>query len=142
MKGQNLRIIPEGKNEGLVEVRINGTWGTICSQTINKAEATVICRQLNFTYGVQIRKTIDYHNTSFPVWIKGMYCIGNEDNIFDCQISGLGESNLNFPSCNSHIYDLAIKCYSNGRNSDILCIYKIHLSCEMIPIIFHKHPRT
>ncbi|KAK3097126.1 hypothetical protein FSP39_006614 [Pinctada imbricata] len=116
-KGENIRIIPDGKTEGLVQVKINGTWGTICNQNIDNTEATVICRQLNFTYGILSRNS-DVTLISFgPVWIKGMYCKGSEENIFDCQLTGLGENSINYPSCSNHRNDLAVKCYSNVRLS-------------------------
>lgn len=33
--------------EGRVEVKVDGVWGTLCSENLTTADAAVICRMIN-----------------------------------------------------------------------------------------------
>ena len=43
----------ESEAHGLVEVCIEGAWAPVCSRGWDEADATVVCRQLNRTAGMQ-----------------------------------------------------------------------------------------
>ncbi|XP_021368435.1 deleted in malignant brain tumors 1 protein-like [Mizuhopecten yessoensis] len=100
-------------SEGLVKIKINGTWGTMCALSVGNSEATVLCRQKGYTYGVYLTSstTVD----EGPVWISAITCLGNESSIYECMVDSLGEEPMR--TCSSHKHDVSIKCYSNVRLS-------------------------
>ncbi|XP_067881194.1 antigen WC1.1-like, partial [Heterodontus francisci] len=84
---KELRMV-NGKHrcEGRVEVFYNGTWGTVCSDTLVERVAEVICKQLQ----CGPHSYIDYYAQSFgegsgPIWLDGMECISHESFLWQCQ---------------------------------------------------------
>ena len=73
-----------GYNYGRVEIFHNGKWGTVCDQEpggINSA--SVVCRQLGFTYAESYYLSSRVIHDSAPVWLS-IRCIGHESSIFEC----------------------------------------------------------
>ena len=75
-------------------------------------EATVVCRQLNFEYGVAI-PIPNYKPLNGTVWLSNMNCLGTEANVRDCLLSGMGDTVSSY--CHTHSFDMAVKCYANGK---------------------------
>ncbi|XP_067882573.1 scavenger receptor cysteine-rich type 1 protein M130-like, partial [Heterodontus francisci] len=92
---KELRLV-NGKHrcEGRVEVFYNGTWGTVCSDTLVERVAEVICKQLQ----CGPLSSIDYYAQSFgegsgPIWLDGMECISHESFLWQCQTEPWGKHN-------------------------------------------------
>ncbi|XP_048475010.1 deleted in malignant brain tumors 1 protein-like [Rhincodon typus] len=72
--------------EGRVEVFYNGSWGTVCSENMEDAEAEVICKQLQCGQLASL-----YHNAqkfgagSGPIWLDEVACVSHELTLWQCQ---------------------------------------------------------
>ncbi|XP_067881798.1 deleted in malignant brain tumors 1 protein-like [Heterodontus francisci] len=103
---KELRLV-NGKHrcEGRVEVFYNGTWGTVCSDTLDGPDAEVICKQLQ----CGPLSSIDYYAQSFgegsgPIWLDGMECISHESFLWQCQKEPWGKHNC------EHREDAGVVC--------------------------------
>ncbi|XP_067881324.1 scavenger receptor cysteine-rich type 1 protein M130-like [Heterodontus francisci] len=103
---KELRLV-NGKHrcEGRVEVFYNGTWGTVCSDTLDGSDAEVICKQLE----CGPLSSIDYYAQSFgegsgPIWLDGMECISHESFLWQCQKEPWGIHNC------EHREDAGVVC--------------------------------
>jgi len=68
--------------DGLLEIRVNGTWGTACNKALPEESAKVICRMLGFPSGHASRWKHDTNGTITHA-IKA-YCSGNEATLTQC----------------------------------------------------------
>ncbi|XP_031555707.1 deleted in malignant brain tumors 1 protein-like, partial [Actinia tenebrosa] len=92
-------------NEGRLEVRYKGTWGTICNAEWDIFAAYVVCHMLNYSKAV-IAKTASVKGTG-PIWLKlrGYGCYGHEESIDQCPHGGWG----NTGGCD-HSRDAGVVC--------------------------------
>ncbi|XP_060589155.1 deleted in malignant brain tumors 1 protein-like isoform X2 [Ruditapes philippinarum] len=89
--------------EGRVELKVNGTWGTICGTGFDSADAQVVC----YMFGLQYKKfsVKAKHSSKFgsgPIYISNMTCNGTESHINECRYE---ISN----NC-THYDDVAVEC--------------------------------
>ncbi|XP_041038353.1 deleted in malignant brain tumors 1 protein-like [Carcharodon carcharias] len=91
--------------EGRVEVFYNGTWGTVCSEKLDRHDAEVICKQLQCGH----LTSIDYDAQLFgegsgPIWLDEVECMSHESTIWQCQTDPWGKHNCD------HREDAGIVC--------------------------------
>ncbi|XP_078391546.1 antigen WC1.1-like [Cetorhinus maximus] len=103
---KELRLV-NGKHrcEGRVEVFYNGTWGTVRSETLDRHDAEVICKQLQCGH----LASIDYNARLFgegsgPIWLDEVECMSHESTIWQCQTDQWGKH-----SCH-HREDAGVIC--------------------------------
>ena len=73
-----------GLHEGRVEVYHNGTWWTVCDNTWDLQDATVVCRQLGYINATAAWGSARFGPGSGPILLSDLVCIGNESNIAEC----------------------------------------------------------
>ncbi len=121
MIAKDVRIIDyDGKTSyrGRVEVRNEGTWGTICAQGLDNNAAKIICKQIGYKDGKFLNpheskgnnfcsnyEGVNYCGVQYsPILFSHLNCQGNEENIFDCYRKMADKS-----FC-THQYDALIEC--------------------------------
>ncbi|XP_078685555.1 scavenger receptor cysteine-rich type 1 protein M130-like [Branchiostoma floridae x Branchiostoma belcheri] len=79
-----------GSNEGRVEVRPEDsmTWGTVCHNRFNMADADVVCRMLGYPNATQVRNDAYFGRGTGPIYMDDLRCDGNETSLFNCSYAG------------------------------------------------------
>ncbi|XP_051896701.1 antigen WC1.1-like [Pristis pectinata] len=103
---KELRLV-NGKHrcEGRVEVFYNGSWGTVCSETLDVVDAEIICEQLqcgpveNILYDART-----FGEGSGYIWLDEMACNSHELTLWQCQSDPWGEHNC------EHREDAGVVC--------------------------------
>lgn len=107
--GLQWRLAGGDGSSGRVEVKLNGTWGTICGLSESSdVEANLICRHLGYHSG-RVKSFNSIGGGSGPVWLSGLKCPPGAQSIFDCPMEHPGQA---VESCLTHNYDLAVDCFS------------------------------
>ena len=96
-------------HEGRLEVRYNGTWGTVCDDYFDNEAATVVCSMLGYGQGGVILDKLNYGAGSGPIWLDNVRCNGTEASIANCRHG----------DC-SHGEDVKLSC-EPGYTRDVLC---------------------
>ncbi|NXD18413.1 DMBT1 protein, partial [Nothocercus nigrocapillus] len=82
-----------GRCAGRVEIYYNGTWGTICDDSWDLLDATVVCRQLGCGVAVALTGSAHYKEGSGKIWLDDVNCSGDEAALWDCPARPGGQHN-------------------------------------------------
>jgi len=105
---------------GRVEVLYNRTWGTVCDDNFDNADAAVACNMLG--YG---RVGQWYLNRTVPgagqIWLDEMRCVGDEESLAVCPHNPWGSHNCNhgedvWLNCNPSVTTLPAVRLRNGSS--------------------------
>uniref|UniRef100_A0A8C3FJ47 SRCR domain-containing protein n=1 Tax=Chrysemys picta bellii TaxID=8478 RepID=A0A8C3FJ47_CHRPI len=130
---RKLRVV-EGKDRcsGRVEVWYRGSWGTVCDDSWDMADANVVCKQLGCGSAVSAA----FSEGTGPIWVEKVNCRGTESSLWDCPAKPWGESNC------GHKEDAAVNCTgdpptNSGRGTVpvIICIILGALLCLVLIIL-------
>ncbi|XP_041478680.1 uncharacterized protein LOC121426444 isoform X2 [Lytechinus variegatus] len=108
----NVRLVNGSTSEeGRVEVYINGRWGTVCDDSWDDTDATVVCQSLGLGPGTAYGYA-NFGQGSGDILLDDVLCTGNETNLLECANLGIGVHNC------EHDEDAGVVC-STGETIDI-----------------------
>ena len=99
--------------QGRVEVFYNGTWGTVCDDSWDLIDASVVCRELGYGRAVKASVSATFGRGNGTIWMGDVRCTGNERSLTECHHNGWGKQNC------EHSEDVGVICAS-GKNKVLL----------------------
>ena len=116
--GQIRLVNGTAPNEGLVEICINSTWGTVCNDFWSNSNAEVVCRQLGYsTNGTRnslldslwlystIGSMSEYFDTGYgEIFLDDVVCGGFESSLLHCSHNFIGTHDC------THGQDIGVIC--------------------------------
>ncbi|NXI68520.1 C163A protein, partial [Anseranas semipalmata] len=102
---EKLRVVGgEDVCSGRVEIWNQGSWGTICDDSWDVADANVVCRQLGCGSAMSALSEAAFGEGTGPIWLEKVHCKGTELSLWDCPSKPLLGKNCD------HKEDAAVDC--------------------------------
>ncbi|XP_035511505.1 deleted in malignant brain tumors 1 protein-like [Morone saxatilis] len=104
--GVQIRLAGSGSTQcsGRVEIYYNDTWGTVCDNSWDLNDATVVCRELGCGTARDAPQSAHFGQGSGQIWLHNVGCSGSERSLSECLNGGFGTH-----SC-GHSNDTIVDC--------------------------------
>ncbi|XP_032869685.1 scavenger receptor cysteine-rich type 1 protein M160-like [Amblyraja radiata] len=105
-KGNTQLRVDGGSNNcaGRVQLLFNNSWGTVCDDSWDLADANVVCRQLGCGSALWTPGTTIIAPASGDIWLDEVKCTGSESFLSRCLASPLGQHDCD------HKEDVFVTC--------------------------------
>ena len=108
-------VSSSGPHKGRLEVYFLGQWGTVCDNSWDILDATVVCKELGYLRAVGSPRSSEFGAGSGPSWFSYVGCNGAEQSLAACY-----SSDYNFGSACSHSQDAGVVCSSESFHA---CVF-------------------
>ncbi|XP_072345243.1 scavenger receptor cysteine-rich domain-containing protein DMBT1-like isoform X2 [Scyliorhinus torazame] len=100
-----LRLV-NGSNPcaGRVEIFHNDTWGTVCDDYWDVADAVVVCRQMDCGFAEVASGSASFGQGTEVIWLDDVKCYGTEASLRECVLKPIGQHNCH------HREDAGVVC--------------------------------
>ena len=103
--------------EGRVEVYFNGCWGTVCDDSWDMRDATVVCRQMGYPSAIRAYQRATHGQGTGRIVLDDLFCTGSESSLLDCpSFTPAGTHNC------QHSEDASVQC-ENDISKWVISIY-------------------
>ena len=95
---------------GVVQVYLNGLWGSVCDDSWSSTDSRVVCSQLNLSYPLSymdlpfLRGLEQESPPDTPIWLDEVECLGDEKQLVECPSLPLGAHDC------THSEDVNLMC--------------------------------